>query len=1100
MSKRPSGPRAATTRVGKRVLPAALLAVAIGLLPITVRAQEFVNFESGLVRPLALSPDGTRLFATNAPDNRLEVFDIVGDVLVHAQSVPVGMEPVAVAVRSASEVWVVNFLSDSISIVNVGSSPARVTRTLLTCDEPRDIVFAGPGGNRAFITTARRGQNCPVAANLTTPGTPRAIVQVFDATNLGASLGGTPVANVALFGDTPRALATDGNTVYAAVFHSGNQTVAVPETAVCNGGSAAAPCNVSGLSMPGGLPFPNRNQQNILGPEVGLVVKLNPATGDWEDELGRDWSNGVRFDLPDLDVFAINATSMTQVDDWASVGTVLFNMAVNPQNGRVYVSNTEARNEVRFEGPGVTHTTVNGHLHEARITVLDGATVNPRHLNKHIDYGQLVAPASVKLDSLATPVGMAVTSDGTTLYVAAFGSAKIGVFHTSELEADSFQPDSNDHIELSAGGPAGLVLNEATDRLYVLTRFDSAISVIDTNQRQEIDHLPLHSPEPSSVLGGRHFLYDAQVSSSNGEASCSSCHIFGDMDSLSWDLGNPDDDVLNNPLPFRIPPLPPVPNNDPDFHPLKGPMTTQTLRGMEGHGSMHWRGDRTGGNDPDSDDFDEFRAFEKFNVAFPGLLGRSSELPPQQMAAFAEFILTVTLPPNPIRALDNSLNATQQAGRNFYFGPISDTLFNCNGCHTLNPAQGFFGGDGFATFEGETQMFKIPHLRNAYQKVGMFGIIGLPHQGPQVRGTGYLHDGAIDTIFHFLQAGVFQMNNTQRQQVEQFIMAFDSNLAPIVGQQITLNQTNAVTVNPRIDLLVQRDTAGECDVVVKGILSGEERGGVRTAAGQFQMDRSGDIRTDVALRALALIPGQELTYTCVPPGSGVRIGTDRDADGFLDRDELDSGHDPADPGSFPGAPVRVRSSNFKLRDDATPPVDATRRRLTFKSAPYQGVPSGVVVPAFGSPSDPTATGATVRIYQVDGSSGEIVTLNLPASNWVQVGTAAKPGYKYRDPQGLQGPISNAVLRSGRLTLRGHGAQLYPLAGAPQGAMALRMSLGSALTWCASAQARSPGVTFDTTERFEGVKNTPPPSSCPELPSGYGSPSQAFLATPTSLVD
>src|SRR3989475_6414790 len=27
---------------------------------------------------------------------------------------------------------------------------------------PRDIVFAGPGGNRAFITTAHRGQNSGV--------------------------------------------------------------------------------------------------------------------------------------------------------------------------------------------------------------------------------------------------------------------------------------------------------------------------------------------------------------------------------------------------------------------------------------------------------------------------------------------------------------------------------------------------------------------------------------------------------------------------------------------------------------------------------------------------------------------------------------------------------------------------------------------------------------------------------------------------------------------------------------------------------------------------------------------------------------------------
>src|SRR5438552_5729021 len=119
-------------------------------------ASSFVEFESGQVRPLALSPDG-HLFAVNTPDNRLEIFDVSGGGLGTHTSVPVGLEPVAVAARTNTEVWVVNHLSDSVSIVDVSSSPPRVTRTLLTCDEPRDIIFAN---NRAFITTARRGQNC----------------------------------------------------------------------------------------------------------------------------------------------------------------------------------------------------------------------------------------------------------------------------------------------------------------------------------------------------------------------------------------------------------------------------------------------------------------------------------------------------------------------------------------------------------------------------------------------------------------------------------------------------------------------------------------------------------------------------------------------------------------------------------------------------------------------------------------------------------------------------------------------------------------------------------------------------------------------------
>src|SRR5690606_28944513 len=43
----------------------------------TLRADDtFVHFESGPVRPLALSPVGSHLFAANIPDNRVEIFEI----------------------------------------------------------------------------------------------------------------------------------------------------------------------------------------------------------------------------------------------------------------------------------------------------------------------------------------------------------------------------------------------------------------------------------------------------------------------------------------------------------------------------------------------------------------------------------------------------------------------------------------------------------------------------------------------------------------------------------------------------------------------------------------------------------------------------------------------------------------------------------------------------------------------------------------------------------------------------------------------------------------------------------------------------------------
>ena len=911
--------------------------IAIGLLLVDLNhsyaQSSYYLFESGHVRPLALSPDGNNLFAVNTPDNRLEIYSVDADGLTHLHSVPVGMEPVSVAPRSNNEVWVVNHLSDSVSIIDVSVATPRVTQTLLVGDEPRDIIFAGTNNGRAFITTAHRGQHrtdLSIASvdgsgdpELSTEAVGRADVWVFDINSLetNTNVGGEPSVILSFFADTPRALtkSADGNTVYVAAFKSGNQTTSISELAVCNGFQVSGGTSC-GVGAPGGVPSPATNDPihgalSGAAPEVGVIVKFNGSS--WEDALGRDWSSLINFTLPDKDVFAFNANTTGSSDlnlvEYAGVGTILFNMAVNPVTGKVYVSNTELPNHIRFEGAGHhAGSTVQGRLSETRIAVIDPATqsIASNHINQHIDYSKLHTDNDPLIDAeinamrphtLANPTQIVVNSAGSKVYMAAMGSSKIGVFDAATLEdanfSSNFDPTaaSSSYID-TAGGPTGLVLDEANNKMYVMQRFDHSIAEIDLDSGATGATHQINDPEPTSITEGRPFLYDGLISSGNGESSCASCHIFGSMDQLAWNLGDPDAAIsATNNQPNLTSTTPPP------FHPMKGPMTTQTLKGMATHGALHWRGDRVDGffgadpcNDLVGSACSEAFSFNNFIVAFEGLLGKDGILTPTDMQKFTDFTLQMILPPNPVANLDNSLTPSQINGANTYLNLITDGA-SCNTCHTFDPANGFFGSGGFETFDAEPQNFKVSHLRNMYDKVGAFGK-GLFSGGPggtdaeMIKGFGYLHDGSVGSLKDFVSSTVFNLSDQQEDELVDIMLAFPSDLAPIVGQQVTLTSNNSSVADPRINLLRQRaqatftslilgGTTRECDLIVKGVISDQQRGWLMQNNGSY-IDDTGATITDDALRVLA--GSTPLTFTCVVPGSGQRAAIDRDEDTVLD--------------------------------------------------------------------------------------------------------------------------------------------------------------------------------------------------------------------------
>ncbi len=908
-------------------------------LPAAAAAQSsFVNWETPHVHPLDMTPDGTRLLVANLADNRLEVFDTGSGTPVPLFAVPVGLDPVSVRARTNTEVWVVNHLSDSVSIVDL--SLRNVVATLDTDDEPTDVVFAGTP-ECAFVSCSQANR-----------------VLVFDPQNLALA----PVV-VPILGEDPRALAVSPgrDKVYVAVFESGNGTTILGGGAVVNigfppnvvsdpagpyGGANPPPNNGASFEPPikSTLPTP---------PAVGLIVRRN-ASGKWLDDNGTDWGpvvsgsfaaksgRPVGWTLLDHDLVEIDAGSLavSYVDGLMNLCMAL---GVSP-SGTIAVVGTEATNEIRFE------PNISGRFVRAEVALVDpalGGTPPVVDLNDHLDYSSSTIAQSERDKTLADPRGIVWNAAGSRAYVSGVGTNNVIV-----IDADGMRAGLASTIEVGEG-PTGLALDEARARLYVLNKFDASISVVCTTSELEVARVALYDPTPAAIQIGRKHLYDAHETSGLGLTACAACHVDARMDRLSWDLGNPQGDMKSTAGQNLGANVPGLNTGFEDWHPMKGPMVTQTLQDIIGKEPHHWRGDRNG--------------IEEFNGAFQSLLGDDEMLTSAEMQEFEDFLSTITVPPNPFRNFDNTLptdlplpghyatgiftaaagdplpNGNASNGLAIYRPPrlLDSNQLACVTCHTLPTGLGtdrrFQNGSykniaagpngerhhALVSVDGSTNVtMKIPQLRNLFEKTG-FDLT----QVVNTAGFGFLHDGSVDSLARFVTEPVFTLASDQETaDLVAFLLALSGSKLPAgsatnilvppgtasrdthaaVGVQATLvdgaNPDPAVIAS--IDAMVQLADLGQIDLIVKGRVLGLQRGWHYLGANRFQSDRQHQVQARVALQAFAG-PGSELTFTVVPLGTDVRIGVDRDEDGFFDRDELDAGSDPADPLSVPRKLRRV---------------------------------------------------------------------------------------------------------------------------------------------------------------------------------------------------
>jgi hypothetical protein len=181
--------------------------------------------------------------------------------------------------------------------------------------------------------------------------------------------------------------------------------------------------------------------------------------------------------------------------------------------------------------------------------------------------------------------------------------------------------------------------------------------------------------------------------------------------------------------------------------------------------------------------------------------------------------------------------------------------------------------------------------------------------------------------------------------------------------------------------------------------------------------------------------------------------------------------------------VTVGTHSLVMKDDALFPGS---RKFSFNvrsgEAPIEHQSQA---PAPGSAGDPTVFGGTLVVYNGAGGS-ESFTIDLPAASWRLEGDASVPG-GYRYVFAATPPVWKVYVKGTKLSVRGGKAEwLYTLDEPSQGSIAVRLTLGTAATYCSVAMPRVSGsppssAAYDRPNKFQAARLQAAPGDCPPLP-------------------
>ncbi len=628
------------------------------------------------------------------------------------------------------------------------------------------------------------------------------------------------------------------------------------------------------LSLPNGDPDPAMVSElesvweTLYEQVTGTPVNLRNAT-DVLAAVINDAKDTTDHDLVIVDVSTPGTVGSMQVTSiLGNIGARLAGMALSPDGSTLLISNHQPNNTVRLEN------VLRGNIleHEmVEVTGFHSASPVAMHENLHAsvaNFDDVSAPnPEAQAMSLANPLDVVFSGDGQKAYVAASGVGRIGVLASNGTVLG--------RVDLPGehSSPRSLALDVDGQRLYAWDRVNQMVTRLDisSDALMVVDSICLSSPEYAFQREGRQFLYSNQFTNNFGH-SCASCHPSGHMDKLAWDLGDQTKtgflekphtslsafDLCNQ-------------NEFVENHPIKGPMFTQSLRGLANRAPFHWRGDR-----PD---------FQAFNPAFTGLLGAEEELSDEEMNTFTAFIDTMEYMPTWYRARNNTFkDSGALIGRVNY-------LAQCQVCHALE-ADGALDdacadGDiafayGGMPFYGQIQL--VPQFRGINDKfqADLYTGFGLLHDAREER------ESADHPLQEFLNT-IFPGIAAQGDEMIAFMNAFQTNVMPVVGQQFIWDDESDPSQQAKLtEMIAQHDLLPtRCDVIVRWSAAGAARGMTMTQGGATPLFRT-DVDEMLTLGQVEdmIRAGVSFVVTAVPPGSGLRLGIDWDRDCVVNR--LDS--------------------------------------------------------------------------------------------------------------------------------------------------------------------------------------------------------------------